>query len=199
MLPADVPLVRAILIGGGGCGKSTLSSKILLPMLETLYGKSKCVLAAPSNKAARLLKGKTLHNLSALTARDSRQKTSFSKMPPFCITTTCARVDQLPLFPYNRRWPSTQVRRGSQGPIIRIPYFSGWRSPIPKKTQLLTMASIRSNSLLKLCVEVQTLRRPSFLLRLFMSHIQPLESYPTFGVISNLWSHIQPLESYPIS
>ena len=32
-LPPDVPLVRAILMGGGGCGKSTLILRVLKPML----------------------------------------------------------------------------------------------------------------------------------------------------------------------
>ena len=32
---------------------------------------------------------------------------------------------KLPIFPYNRGWSSTQVRRGLYT-IIRIPYFSGW-------------------------------------------------------------------------
>ncbi len=46
----------------------------------------------------------------------------------------CARVDQLPLFPYNRGWLSTQVRRGENIPIIRIP-IKGWMT-IPNTRSL---------------------------------------------------------------
>ena len=42
----------------------------------------------------------------------------------------CDRVDQLPIFPYNRGWSSTQVRRGLythyEDSVIK-----GGRSPIP--------------------------------------------------------------------
>ena len=38
----------------------------------------------------------------------------------------CAdRVDQLPLFTYNRGWENQPNSRGENIPIIRIPYFSG--------------------------------------------------------------------------
>ena len=44
----------------------------------------------------------------------------------------CARVDQLPLFPYNRGWSSTQVRRGLythyKDSLLKV----GWPSPIQR-------------------------------------------------------------------
>ena len=58
--------------------------------------------------------------------------------PPF----KCARVDQLPLFPYNRGWEkSTQFRRGLYT-HYKDSVIKGGRSPIPKKTRLLTMAQM---------------------------------------------------------
>ena len=70
-LPNDLGLVRVLVAGGGGCGKTTIVMKILKPLLEVYFGHDGVQLAAPSNKAARLIKGKTVHNLVGLRANDS--------------------------------------------------------------------------------------------------------------------------------
>ena len=69
--------------------------------------------------------------------------TNFKSFPPKNIHSIymCDRVDQLPLFPYTRGWETQPNSRGLKGPIIRIP-IKGGRSPIPKKTRLLTMVHI---------------------------------------------------------
>ena len=70
-LPNDLGLVRTLMVGGGGCGKTTLIMEVLKPLLSTYFGPSKVQLAAPSNKAARLIQGRTVHNLVGLRATDS--------------------------------------------------------------------------------------------------------------------------------
>ena len=72
-LAIDKPLVRALLCGGGGCGKTTMIMKVLKPLLETFFPGGGCALGAPSNKAARLIQGKTLHSLGNFSVSDSLQ------------------------------------------------------------------------------------------------------------------------------
>ena len=69
LLPNDLGLPRVLLIGGGGCGKTTMLLKVISPLLETFFA---CVArATPSNKAARNFKAKTIHSLSGLRPVDS--------------------------------------------------------------------------------------------------------------------------------
>ena len=50
-LPNDLGLPRILIIGGGGCGKATLTQIVVAPTLQTFF--SRVVLTAPSNRAAR--------------------------------------------------------------------------------------------------------------------------------------------------
>ena len=53
--------VRLLLVGGGGCGKTRIINKVLVPLLEAFYGSQGVLEEASSHKAARLLHGKTIH------------------------------------------------------------------------------------------------------------------------------------------
>ncbi|CAK0848951.1 unnamed protein product, partial [Prorocentrum cordatum] len=52
-------LMTTIMDGGGGCSKTTLSTEILLPLLETFFHPEGVPRRAPSNKPARLIGGRT--------------------------------------------------------------------------------------------------------------------------------------------
>jgi len=54
-------LIRMLTLGGGGCGKSRIINLVLTPLFVQYWGPRGCVKAAPSNKAARGILGKTLH------------------------------------------------------------------------------------------------------------------------------------------
>ena len=60
-----------LLVGGGGCGKTTIVLKVVKPLLMIYFGPTGVQLAAPSSKAARLINGKTVHNLVGLRKGDS--------------------------------------------------------------------------------------------------------------------------------
>jgi hypothetical protein len=68
--PARV-LMTMIMDGGGGCGKTTLSTDILLPLLETFFHPEGVLRRAPSNKPARLIGGRTMHSGQGLTPESS--------------------------------------------------------------------------------------------------------------------------------
>ena len=70
-LANDLGLPRIIIIGGGGCGKTTLMQVVVVPTLRTFF--EKVVLTAPSNRAARGFdpSAKTLHSISGLRPVDS--------------------------------------------------------------------------------------------------------------------------------
>jgi hypothetical protein len=68
--PARV-LMTMIMDGGGGCGKTTLSTEILLPLLETFFHPEGVLRRAPSNKPARLIGGRTMHSGQGLTPESS--------------------------------------------------------------------------------------------------------------------------------
>ena len=52
-------ILRMLLLGGGGCGKSRIVNLVLTPLFLQFWGPRGCVKAAPSNKAARGVLGKT--------------------------------------------------------------------------------------------------------------------------------------------
>jgi len=69
MLPNDLGLPRALIAGGGGCGKTTMLEKVICPTYETYFEST--ARATPSNKSARLFKAKTVHALNGLRPSDS--------------------------------------------------------------------------------------------------------------------------------
>ena len=70
-LPKVGKLVRLVLVGGGGCGKTRIINKVLKPLLKTFYGDRGVLTEASSNKAARLIQGKTLHAANKLQGTSS--------------------------------------------------------------------------------------------------------------------------------
>jgi hypothetical protein len=62
-----VRILRMLLLGGGGCGKSRIVNLVLTPLFLQFWGPRGCVKAAPSNKAARGILGKTLHVVAKLS------------------------------------------------------------------------------------------------------------------------------------
>jgi hypothetical protein len=74
-LPLDVWLFDMIIDGGGGCGKSMLINFFFVPLCRIFFGPRGVVLAAPSNKAARGINGKTFHSLLGFTP-DTSLRTS---------------------------------------------------------------------------------------------------------------------------
>ena len=63
MLSKDGVLLRCFLVGGGGCGKTCMINKVLKPLLTAPSNKAD---KATSNKAARLIHGRTIHALATL-------------------------------------------------------------------------------------------------------------------------------------
>jgi hypothetical protein len=70
-LPHDLGLSRVLLVEGGGCGRTTIVLKGMKPLLLVYFGHNGVQLAAPSDKAARLIESKTVHNLVGLKKGDS--------------------------------------------------------------------------------------------------------------------------------
>ena len=70
-LPNDLGLPRIAVIGGGGCGKTTVMQAVVVPTLRTFF--AKVLLTAPSNRAARGFdpSAKTLHSVSGIKPQDS--------------------------------------------------------------------------------------------------------------------------------
>ena len=54
-------IARMLLLGGGGCGKTRIINLVLTALFVEFWGTNGLVKAAPSNKAARGVLGKTLH------------------------------------------------------------------------------------------------------------------------------------------
>ena len=53
---------RALIVGSGGCGKTRIINYVLKPLFAKFYGREGVLTQGPSNKAARLIKGKTMHS-----------------------------------------------------------------------------------------------------------------------------------------
>ena len=59
-------ILRMLLLGGGGCGKSRIVNLVFTALFLKFWGPRGCVKAAPSNKAARGILGRTLHVVAKL-------------------------------------------------------------------------------------------------------------------------------------
>ena len=70
-LPKDTVIFRGLLVGGGGCGKTRIINQVLRPLLTSFYGAGGVQTQAASNKAARLIGGKTMHTANKLRAESS--------------------------------------------------------------------------------------------------------------------------------
>ena len=68
--PAQV-LTTAIFDGGGGCGKTELLIKVMVPLFQVFFGPRGVLKKAPSNKPARLIGGTTIHSSQGLTPENS--------------------------------------------------------------------------------------------------------------------------------
>ena len=71
LLPLVGVLVRLLLVGGGGCGKSRIINRVVSPLLRCFYGSRGLLLEASSNKAARLIGGVTIHAANSLRGNSS--------------------------------------------------------------------------------------------------------------------------------
>ena len=67
-------ILRMLLLGGGGCGKTRIVNLVLTPLFFKFWGERGCVKVAPSNKAARGILGKTLHAAAKLGAHSLDMK-----------------------------------------------------------------------------------------------------------------------------
>ena len=97
----DTSLVRVIYVGSGGCGKSRLINSVFTPLLQTYFGMNGLLKQAPSNKAARLIGGRTLHVTNALrpaqslrTAALKPQGSALKKMQILTIPAGAQLVDE---------------------------------------------------------------------------------------------------------
>ena len=70
-LPKHEALVRCLLIGGGGCGKTQIINRVLRPLFSAFFGPNAVQTQAPSNKAARQIHGKTTHTVNKLRVESS--------------------------------------------------------------------------------------------------------------------------------
>lgn len=75
MQPWTIPLAgrlcRILIYGSGGCGKTRLITMVLAPLFTRYFGTRGLVTTAFSNKAARLVNGKTSHALAKLRGTKS--------------------------------------------------------------------------------------------------------------------------------
>ena len=75
--PAEV-LMTILTDGGGGCGKTTLATEVILPLLEAYYHPEGVLRRAPSNKPARIIGGRTMHSGQGLTPENSMRTASLA-------------------------------------------------------------------------------------------------------------------------
>ena len=78
--PATVAMT-IIMDGGGGCGKTTLATEVILPLLETYYHPEGVLRRAPSNKPARIIGGRTMHSGQGLTPENSMRTAALALNP----------------------------------------------------------------------------------------------------------------------
>ena len=70
-LPLKGRRLRLLLYGGGGCGKTRIINTVLAKLFRRFYGPKGLVLTSFSNKASRLIGGKTSHSLTKLRGGQS--------------------------------------------------------------------------------------------------------------------------------
>ena len=70
-IPLNQRICRCLVFGGGGCGKTRVIVNVLAPLFRRYFGPRGCVLTAFSNKAARLINGKTGHALTKIRGAQS--------------------------------------------------------------------------------------------------------------------------------
>ena len=70
-IPLSGRLCRMLIYGKGGCGKTELITMVLSPLFKRYFGPRGLVTTAFSNKAARLVNGKTSHALAKLRGTKS--------------------------------------------------------------------------------------------------------------------------------
>jgi len=75
-LPNALGLPRTLVIGGGGCGKTTLMQLVVAPVARTYF--TQVVFTAPSNRAARGFdpRAKTMHSIAGIRPVDSMRTAS---------------------------------------------------------------------------------------------------------------------------
>ena len=81
MLRKDKVLLRCLLVGGGGCGKTRVINKVLRPLFQAFFGEDAVQTQAPSNKAARQIYGKTMHTANKLQM-DASLRTVHLRLTP---------------------------------------------------------------------------------------------------------------------
>jgi len=70
-IPLSGRLCRMLIFGSGGCGKTRLITMVLAPLFKRYFGPRGLVTTAFSNKAARLVNGKTGHAIAKLRGTKS--------------------------------------------------------------------------------------------------------------------------------
>ena len=81
MLRRDKVLLRCLLVGGGGCGKTRIINRVLRPLFQAFFGEDAVQTQAPSNKAARQIHGKTMHAANKLQM-DASLRTVHLRLTP---------------------------------------------------------------------------------------------------------------------